>query len=520
MAISVSSNPSTVGIGVAENPTISTDADGNEVVTYGKAGTVKPDGTTIVVDDDGTIHCVAKVQIATKDRAGVVYPDGITITIDRNGVLHGATIWDKAKNGVLGIVKPDGESVTVDSDGVIRAVSAGIATIEKAGLVKLDGKTVVADSTDKSKISVQVDPSLFKAFLGATNSEDGTTGFVPKPGIGQEEYRLKGDGTWDLPNPEYPSGYYDEIKKLVDDESTIRANVDKNYEDQINMMVSGSNINLGAVPSNMQAFHAKGVQSKVKLYMKGSKVQKVQTNTDKVVVTSYPGGFKVVRKQRGYPEDENDGTLIIDVAQGDYDAYAITPYIDENVVVGETYYYAAFPYSITGAVNNYGDDVNRCKVTVTDLDDYELYGFDIIQEIADPDKRVIYPNDVDNNGYDPFIMDFSNNTWDAHSWMNTFFMKGIRPVMLNPDGSVAYELDHNDQTKQIDGVTDSQITNNSHNMNAMVEFPKMYFCRWTDPPTTNEDGETVTISHVRVSDKDLSDDTHKYYCYAHMTDTR
>jgi hypothetical protein len=71
--------------------------------------------------------------------------------------------------------------------------------------------------------------------------------------------------------------------------------------------------------------------------------------------------------------------------------------------------------------------------------------------------------------------------WDGGTGKGTMnygdwypFIQAIcRPVMLNPDGSVAYELDHNDQTKKLDG-TASNIGSTAHNMNAMVEFKRLY----------------------------------------------
>lgn len=88
--------------------------------------------------------------------------------------------------------------------------------------------------------------------------------------------------------------------------------------------------------------------------------------------------------------------------------------------------------------------------------------------------------------------------------------------MLNYDGTVAYELDHDDQTKTVDGYP-SDINDENFQGNAMVEFPKMYFARWTD-----SDGKH---SHVRISNIQLPDEVDSagksvasYHCYAHMTD--
>ena len=523
MALSVSSNPSIAGIGVAEAPETSTDANGNVTVTKeGKNGTVKPDGETIIVDEDGTIHGVAKVEIASTKRLGVVVPDNKTITIDKNGVLHGATVWEPAKNsetegeaGTLGTVKPDGKSITIDpTTGEISATTAKQATDTEAGLVKLDGTTVVADEKDPAKIKVQTDPSMYTAFIGATSDEDGTSGFVPFPTTAvNPKDKLKGDGTWGEPTVEVPSDYYSGIVSDVHEQTRMRKSADTGYQNQIDMITGGENINLDAIPSDMQLFRAKSVNGKVKLYMKGSKSQqKVTTNTGKAVIACYPAGFKVIRKERGYPKNETDGVEVTDVSQADYDAYETIPFEDTNVETGKTYYYAAFPYSIMGAYNRTNSNANRTKCKIRDTD-YELYGFDIIQEDDNPETRVSYPHDCDNYGWNPITITLDTGEYDLGDWANTFMIENIRPVMLNIDGTVAYELDHNNQNLRIDGVTASDISDETKDMNAMVEFPKMYFKRWTD--TQVIDGITRTVSHVRVCNVQLDEN---YKCYAHITD--
>lgn len=37
-------------------------------------------------------------------------------------------------------------------------------------------------------------------FTGATETQDGTSGLVPQPRMGQQDTFLKGDGTWDTPS--------------------------------------------------------------------------------------------------------------------------------------------------------------------------------------------------------------------------------------------------------------------------------------------------------------------------------
>lgn len=62
-------------------------------------GVVKPDGDTITIDADGTIHGTDVVPVATESVPGKVMPDGDTITIDVDGTIHG-----HGKNGFEGLV--------------------------------------------------------------------------------------------------------------------------------------------------------------------------------------------------------------------------------------------------------------------------------------------------------------------------------------------------------------------------------------------------------------------------------
>ena len=68
------------------------------------------------------------LPIATLDALGGVKPDGVTITIDKDGTIHGANTYElpTASTDTLGGVKVDGISITVDSNGVISSVVQGL----------------------------------------------------------------------------------------------------------------------------------------------------------------------------------------------------------------------------------------------------------------------------------------------------------------------------------------------------------------------------------------------------------
>lgn len=83
-----------------------------------------------------------------------------------------------------------------------------------------------------------------------------------------------------------------------------------------------------------------------------------------------------------------------------------------------------------------------------------------------------------------------------------FVEQVARPVMLKLDGTVDYELNHDDQTKKLDG-TSSDIANTAYNGNAMVEFGKF---KWV------KRYEDATYEYVIFSNKKLDNE---YHAYAH-----
>jgi len=66
---------------------------------------------------------VKKTDKATTNNLGIVKPDGTSITIDENGVISGSSAYvlPTASTSTLGGVKIDGTSVTIDDNGVISA---------------------------------------------------------------------------------------------------------------------------------------------------------------------------------------------------------------------------------------------------------------------------------------------------------------------------------------------------------------------------------------------------------------
>lgn len=97
--------------------------------TTSALGGVKPDGNTITIDEDGTIHGATTYTLPTASTTvlGGVKVDGTTITIDSNGVIKGSEAQPYtlpvATTTILGGVKPDGETIKVSSEGIITCIN-------------------------------------------------------------------------------------------------------------------------------------------------------------------------------------------------------------------------------------------------------------------------------------------------------------------------------------------------------------------------------------------------------------
>ena len=135
------------------------------------------------------------------------------------------------------------------------------------------------------------------------------------------------------------------------------------------------------------------------------------------------------------------------------------------------------------------------------------FGFKRHRTDSNPSTRITYIGE--NEDYTPFSYDFTNNVANLGSWGN-FIEEVCRPVMVNYDGTVAYELDRNDTTKKADG-TASDISNSSFNGNAMVEFRKY---RYVSRKTVGD------YDYVYFSDHKLDDTYFDYPFWAENGDIK
>ena len=127
------------------------------------------------------------------------------------------------------------------------------------------------------------------------------------------------------------------------------------------------------------------------------------------------------------------------------------------------------------------------------------YGFKREKANSDPAARITYLYDAE--GMAPMSVDLTTGEPDYGDW-KSFIDELCRPVMLKYDGTVDYELDHDDQTLRIDGST-SDITNDSYAGDAMVEFRKYKWVKRYEDDTY----EYVIFCNIQL------DET--YHAYAH-----
>ena len=114
------------------------------------AGIVRPDGTTVTIQEDGTIS----IPKAEAVKLGLVQPDDVTIKVDSNGVI---SVPD-ASSDTKGVVKIDNDTIKVGANGEIKVPKASDTQL---GAVKVDGVSIqinengVISSTGGKRLAAQ-----------------------------------------------------------------------------------------------------------------------------------------------------------------------------------------------------------------------------------------------------------------------------------------------------------------------------------------------------------------------------
>lgn len=110
-----------------------------------------------------------KPSVATTESTGIVKPDGTTITIDTDGTIHGSSTYElpKATTETLGGIKPDGKTTFVNEEGVLSAKGGGATITPKPTVnpqIKNDDEKVVITWEDPT--NTVIEGSTFSTWAG------------------------------------------------------------------------------------------------------------------------------------------------------------------------------------------------------------------------------------------------------------------------------------------------------------------------------------------------------------------
>lgn len=130
-----------------------------------------------------------ELPVATTNTLGGVKPDGTTITIDENGVISGASTYElpKATTTNLGGIMVDGTTITVNENGVITCINEGSVIADWASNVKYPlGCVVIYETTMYKCLETHTSGDVFdsakwQALTGekGEKGDDGINGVSP-----------------------------------------------------------------------------------------------------------------------------------------------------------------------------------------------------------------------------------------------------------------------------------------------------------------------------------------------------
>jgi hypothetical protein len=113
--------------------------------TAGTLGTVRPDGTSIIIDGRGVLSVLTAGSPASTVNLGLVRVDGTTITSNAGLITATPYTLPTATTSVLGGVKVDGTSISINNGTISLTLPRATTTI--LGGVKVDGTTVTINNS-------------------------------------------------------------------------------------------------------------------------------------------------------------------------------------------------------------------------------------------------------------------------------------------------------------------------------------------------------------------------------------
>lgn len=198
---------------------------------------------------------------------------------------------------------------------------------------------------------------------------------------------------------------------------------------------------------------------------------------------------RIVRKEGGFPVDENDGiTVVTSTTKNEYKDAA---YVDSGLMNGTTYYYRAFTCSADEVVNA----SSNIQVSATPRS-FRIMTVTIDLNDSNPATCGSYADDATDMP--------SGKTEEAITAWQEFF--GYRPCLFK-DGKVVGYLNPNDYTKFENGDP-ADITSGDAG-DVMVEFPRRGI-------KISKSGKVITVSMT----EDLNNPKFTYYAHTKGSDQK
>lgn len=364
----------------------------------------------------------------------------------------------------VGTVKPDGVTVLIEEDGTIKVPGAASGN---SGIKLANPTNVTISNFDQSARITWTDPEDV-IYEGAKLATWQGTVVVRKEGGTPQDWM---DG---------------ELVERVTEKNKYKTDalLDGNLE-------NGKEYCYGIFPySDQIVYNYDYTQSFVptEIVLEAPEIASASGKDGRVILdivnNTQDALVKVVYKAGSAPTSGTDGMIIDGLTGGEVEITGLTNKTE--------YFFVAYSYT------NMRTSSASAPVASTPRQ-YTLLGFRMKKAESDPDAKVEYAEEA--VGLTPAKVNLTTGEFDYGSFAGFWFVKDNKPVMLNYDGTEAYELDPNDYTKKLDG-SPSDVANSAFAGNAMSRIPKSYIKEW------EEDGyEYCNICDIKL------DDT--YHAYAH-----
>ena len=356
-----------------------------DIATTEKAGIVKPDGTTITADEDGTLHGVAKITVDTALSSTSTNPvQNKVVTSNLIDIRKETTV--NLLNPILQTTTQNGVTCTNNGDGTYTfngtATSTVFFDINKNISINKGTKYKVVCFKDEDYI-----PNKIVSCVRRVDTKDeyvfGNGSFVPDTencwlwvsivkNVTVSNLVAKPTITTNL------NATYDDFVPYTGDTGRLNGDVAELQDSKADktevpklVKVDGKTVFL----SEDGVLSAKGGGATIT--PKPTVNPQIKNDDKKVVITwedptdtviegstfSKWAGTKLVMKESGYPTSPDDGTVLVDNTTRD--KYKTTGFEKSGLTNDTVYYFALFPYSTDG-VYNY-DSGNRLLGEPTEL---------------------------------------------------------------------------------------------------------------------------------------------------------